>query len=116
MTGKDEVTPPASNSLSAMLEQGKSIEDIQKGLPEVHTVELKDVEKPVDRKEISKEPVYKPKGFVRGDVVVDLDRDVRVVVTRPSIGFSLKGVPFHRVVEKKTGENWIQKESRLKRV
>lgn len=116
MTGKDEVTPPASNSLSAMLEQGKTIEDIQKELPEVHKVPVEDVEKPVDREEKSKDDGYKPKGFVRGDVVVDLDRDVTVVIVRPGIGFTKKGEPFHRVVHKKTAEDWIQKDSRLKRV
>lgn len=115
MTGKDEVTPPASNSLSAMLEQGKTIEDVQKGLPEVHKVPMGDVEKPVGTVETPKEIGYKPKEFVRGDVLMDLDRDVKVVVVRPGIGFTRKGEPFHRVVDKKTGENWIQKESRLRK-
>jgi len=120
MTGKDEVTPPASKSLSAMLEQGKTIASVQENLPEVHKVPLKDVEKPVDvvtsTVDKSVEKLYEtPTKFIRGDVLMDLDRDVRVVVVRAAIGFTRKGEPFYRVVDKSSGENWIQKESRLRK-
>lgn len=51
--------------------------------------------------------------FVRGDIVIDTEKDVKVTVLRPYIAISNLGAHIHEVVNSRTGDKWLQWESNL---
>lgn len=107
MAENDAPIGPASNSLAATM-GGSSVPKAP--------VEHKAVEK---AEGVVSERTAPAVLFMRGDLVKDTKKDLRVTVLRPYIavgtGGIMNGVPLHEVASAKSGERWLQWQTYLKK-
>lgn len=103
MAENDQPIPPASNSITSMLNKGNvpTVESHQ------NILKSEGVVKP--------EPTITPKpSFNRGDVVRDTEKCLKVVILK-EVAKSPKGIPYYKVGDKESGEIYIQRGTKLKR-
>ena len=113
----DEVIPPASNSLQSMIQRDPSLKSVE--VPEIH----RQMDAAIGaNNEVAAAAVMHPKvirlpsQFERGQLVYDTEKMLKVTVVKLNIGQTNKGTVLHRVGVGRTGESWIQLETRLKKL
>jgi hypothetical protein len=117
-TGEKAIAiPPASNSILA-----RGVRGLEQIVPEFHHSFLRSM----GVREGEQNPAHpvlpaqskienRQESFERGDVVVDIVKNMRVTVIKCAVGRTKRGTPIHRVVSKSTGDSWKVAENKLKK-
>lgn len=111
-------TKPGSNSLDAMFARGETIAtgsaSLERAMLGTNTAPLIATDKnglvPAIKGQVLAATFHQ---FKRGDRAYDTEKDLRVTILKPGVAFSPKGVPYHKVVHRQTGESYIQRGTKL---
>lgn len=111
----DEIIPPATNSIQAMIRIDPELKAVK--VPEMH----KQIDAAIGANNEVAAAAAKQKPLLsattakygRGQLVYDKEKMIKVTVLKVNIGRTNKGTILYRVGEGRTGESWIQLETRL---